>query len=54
MRPATHTKPDIKTVQAMLRHANSVTTLDLYTHAINNHKLTAQNQVMEAMMKSEW
>ena len=40
-------------VQAMLRHADSGTTLDLYTHAINRDKLVAQNQVMEAMMKSE-
>jgi integrase len=49
----TQTKTDIKTVQAMLRHADSGTTLDLYTHAINRDKLVAQNQVMEAMMKSE-
>jgi integrase len=49
----TQTKTDVKTVQAMLRHADSGTTLDLYTHAINRDKLVAQNQVMEAMMKSE-
>jgi integrase len=49
----TQTKTDIKTVQAMLRHADSGTTLDLYTHAINGDKLVAQNQVMEAMMKSD-
>jgi hypothetical protein len=35
----------------MLRHADSATTLDIYTHAINKDKLAAQNQVMEAMMK---
>jgi integrase len=49
----TQTKTDIKTVQAMLRHADSGTTLDLYTHAINRDKLAAQNQVMEAMMKPQ-
>ena len=49
----TQTRTDIKTVQAMLRHADSGTTLDLYTHAIDRDKLVAQNQVMEAMMKSE-
>jgi len=47
----TQTKTDIKTVQAMLRHADSGTTLDIYTHAINKDKLVAQDQVMEAMMK---
>jgi integrase len=49
----TQTRTDIKTVQAMLRRADSGTTLDLYTHAINRDKLVAQNQVLEAMMKSE-
>ena len=38
-------------VQSMLRHADIGTTLDIYTHAISRDKLTAQNQVMEAMMK---
>jgi len=36
-----------------VRHADSGTTLGLYTHAINRDKLVAQNQVMEAMMKSD-
>jgi len=47
----TQTKTDIKTVQSLLRHADVGTTLDLYTHAINQDKLVAQDQVMEAMMK---
>ncbi|HXZ42975.1 MAG TPA: hypothetical protein VEG68_19720 [Terriglobales bacterium] len=38
-------------VQSMLRHADVGTTLGLYTHAISKDKLTAQNQVMEAIMK---
>jgi hypothetical protein len=37
----------------MLWHADSGTTLDLYTHAINRDNLVAQNQIMVAMMKSE-
>ena len=36
----------------MLRHADSGTTLDLYTHAIDRDQLVAQNQLMEAIMKS--
>ena len=47
----TQTKTDVKTVQSILRHADTSTTLDIYTHAINKDKLAAQNQVMEAMMK---
>jgi integrase len=47
----TQTKTDVKTVQAMLRHADPGITLGLYTHAINKDKLVAQNQVMEAIMK---
>jgi hypothetical protein len=39
----TQTKTDIKTVQAMLRHADSGTTLDLYTHAINSDKLCSES-----------
>jgi integrase len=49
----TQTKTDVKTVQSMLRHADIGTTLDIYTHAINNDKLIAQNQVMEEMMRSK-
>lgn len=49
----TQTKTDVKTVQSMLRHADIGTTLDIYTHAINRDKLVAQNQVMEAMMKTD-
>ena len=48
----TQTDTDVKTVQSMLRHADIGTTLDIYTHAINKDKLTAQNLVMEAMLKT--
>ena len=29
---------DVKTVQELLRHANSRITLDVYTQAVNSHK----------------
>ena len=38
-------RPNVKTVQSILRHADISTTLDIYTHAMNNDKLVAQNQV---------
>ena len=47
----TQTKTDIKTVQAMLRHADSGTTLDLYTHAINRDKLVTQNQIRNSGLR---
>jgi site-specific recombinase XerD len=47
----TQTKTDVKTVQSMLRPADIGTTLDIYTHAINKHKLAAQNQVMDVSLK---
>jgi integrase len=48
----TQTKTDVKTVQAMMRHSDVGTTLNIYVHAINQDKLVAQNQVMEAMLKT--
>jgi integrase len=47
----TQTKTGVKTVSAMMRHANTSTTLDIYTHDVGKDKLLAQNQVMEAMLK---
>jgi integrase len=49
----TQTKTDVKTVQSMMRHSDVGTTLNIYAHAINQDKLVAQNQVMEAMLKTE-
>jgi integrase len=37
---------DIKTVQGILRHANSKTTLDLYVHAMEANKLAAQGRYL--------
>jgi integrase len=42
----TQTKTDVATVQAMMRHADVDSTLNLYTHVINRDKLVAQNEVI--------
>jgi integrase len=42
---------DIRTVQGTLRHANSQTTLNLYTQAVNKNKLDAQGMMYHAMRK---
>jgi len=41
---------DVKTVQELLRHANSRITLDVYTQAVNSHKRAAQSKVVEMMV----
>lgn len=41
---------DIKTVQELLRHANSRITLDVYTQAVNSHKRAAQSKVVRMMV----
>jgi site-specific recombinase XerD len=40
---------DIKTVQALLRHADASTTLGIYTHASEANKLVAQAEMMERL-----
>lgn len=40
---------DVKTVQELLRHANSRITLDVYTQATNSHKRAAQSKVIRMM-----
>jgi integrase len=47
----TKAKTDPKTVQAMLRHANVKTTLDLYTQSMSDDKLAAQGQVLDAIFE---
>jgi integrase len=46
------TKTDPKTVQALLRHSDVKTTLQLYAHSISADRMTAQGQVLEAIMQS--
>jgi integrase len=41
---------DVKTVQELLRHANSKITLDVYTQAVNSHKRAAQSKVVQMMV----
>src|SRR5664280_3550452 len=41
---------DIKTVQELLRHANSRITLDVYTQALSTNKRAAQSKVVKMMV----
>jgi integrase len=41
---------DVKTVQELLRHANSRITLDVYTQATSTHKRAAQSKVVRMMV----
>ena len=41
---------DVKTVQELLRHANSRITLDVYTPAVNSTKRTEQSKVVRMML----
>ena len=40
---------DVETIQELLRHAKSSTTLDLYSHAIDASKLEAQEEIALAI-----
>lgn len=46
-------KTDVKTVQSLLRHAHSKTTLDVYSHAMDASKLAAQGEVLNAMFQHQ-
>jgi integrase len=41
---------DVKTVQELLRHANSRITLEVYTQAVTSHKRAAQSKVVRMMI----
>jgi len=41
---------DVKTVQELLRHANSRITLDVYTQAVNSQKRAAQSEVVQMIV----
>jgi len=45
-------KTDPKTVQALLRHSDMKTTLQLYAHSISEDRMAAQGQVLEAILQS--
>jgi integrase len=41
---------DIKVAQDLLRHANSRTTLDIYTHSVSQQKRDANTKVVELLL----
>ena len=45
-------KTDPKTVQALLRHSDVKTTLQLYAHSVSEDRLAAQGQVLGAILQS--
>ena len=45
-----HAGEDVKTVQELLRHANSRITFDVYTQAVNSNKRAAQSKVVKMMV----
>lgn len=45
-------KTDPKTVQALLRHSDVKTTLQLYAHSISDDRMAAQGLMLEAILKS--
>lgn len=44
---------DVKVAQELLRHANSRTTLDVYTRAVSQQKRDANAKVVESLLPSE-
>lgn len=44
------TKTDPKTVQALLRHSDVKTTLQLYAHSISADRMTAQGEMLQAIL----
>ena len=46
------TKTDPKTVQALLRHSDVKTTLQLYAHSVSEDRMAAQGQMLEPILQS--
>jgi integrase len=44
---------DVKTVQSLMRHANSNITMNIYTHAVSSKKRRAQSKVVEMILPVE-
>jgi len=42
---------DVKTVQSLMRHANSNITMNIYTHAVSCKKRRAQTKVVEMILR---
>jgi integrase len=45
-------KTDPKTVQALLRHSDVKTTLQLYAHSVSEDRLAAQGQMLDAILQT--
>ena len=45
-------RPDPKTVQALLRHSDVRTTLQLYAHSVTADRLAAQELALQAILGS--
>ena len=43
-------KTDPKTVQALLRHSDVKTTLQLYAHSVSEDRMTAQGTMLQAIL----
>jgi integrase len=41
---------DVKTVQSLMRHANPRITLEIYTHAVDRKKRSAQSKVVQMVL----
>jgi integrase len=44
---------DVKTVQSLMRHANSTITMDIYTHAVDSKKRSAQSKVVRMVLPNQ-
>jgi integrase len=44
------TKTDVKTVQALLRHSDVKTTLQLYSHSVSEDRMAAQGVMLNAIL----
>jgi integrase len=42
---------DVKTVQSLMRHANSNITMNIYTHALSSKKRRALSKVVEMILR---
>jgi integrase len=44
---------DVKTVQSLMRHANSRLTMEIYTHAVDSKKRAAQSKVIQMILPKQ-
>jgi len=51
--PLSENNEDPKTVQALKRHANISVTMNIYTHAVDRKKRSAQSKVVEMVLPKQ-